>query len=105
MARVVEVAPRRPDKVTVAVLLGHGDGTPEAQRPRDVQGGAPDTRDCRLPDHGAREAERRGIATVAALASPLWYAAHFGSGFAMVERTVVGSMPPVPPDVVAGSDP
>ena len=40
-----------------------------------------------------------GIATVAALASPLWYAVHFGSGFALVERTVVGSLQPVPPTI------
>jgi hypothetical protein len=42
-----------------------------------------------------------GIAAVAALASPLWYAVHFASGLAVVEPTVVGSLHPVPTELAS----
>jgi hypothetical protein len=42
-----------------------------------------------------------GIAAVAALASPLWYAVHLASGFGVVEPTVVGSVQAVPPELGA----
>ena len=50
---------------------------------------------------GLLRRRRVGIEAIPALASPLWYAVHFASGFAVIEPAVVGGLHAVPPDLTA----